>query len=143
MNVEALLGTLDGSGSDAEWAAIHELRTRSDLPELLFRQYAKSKLLGARASCVYHSVRYAATSGPALELGIAATRDRSKVVRYRAAMLLAVAQDRRAIAALQSMAEAYPASATDAAAAIAAIESGNPNRFVDRDNSGKTTLRIS
>jgi hypothetical protein len=57
-------------------------------------------------------------------------------------MLLAVAQNPVAIPALEAMKKKYSDSSSDADAAIAAIQSGNPNRYVDRENSGLVTLRI-
>lgn len=142
INVELLLSQLDGSGSDIEWNAIEQLRALPNLPDMLLKHYSQSKSFSARAACVYHSVRYAKTSKSALELGLRAVLDRSKIVRYRAAMLLVVAQSPVAIPALEAMKEKWKASASDAEAAIAALNSGNPNRFVDRENTGLVTLRI-
>jgi hypothetical protein len=140
--IETLLAKLDGSGSDAEWTAILQLRTLDHLPELLLAKYQRSKHFGARAACVYHCLRHASKNESAFKLGLAATEDRSKVVRNRAAMLLAVAQNAAAIPALESMKTRYKESAADAEAAIKAIKNRDPNLYVDRKNSGMVTLNI-
>lgn len=141
-DISALLSQLDGSGSDAEWKAVEQLRALPNLPDVLLDHYTRSTRFGARAACVYHSVRYARTSKSAFELGLLAVRDKSKVVRYRAALLLAVAQHPAAIPALEAMKTKWSVSAPDAEAAIAALHSGNPNRFADRENTGLVTLCI-
>ena len=139
---EALLAQLDGSGSDAEWAAVKSLCAFEDLPALLLHWYGQSRKLGARASCVYHSLPYAKGNESAFKLGVIATADRSKVVRYRAAMLLAIAQNPAAIPSLEALSE-NEESRPDALAAINAIRLRNPNLFVDRDGSGQVTLNVS
>ncbi len=141
-DVELLLSQLDGSGSDAEWKAIEQLRSLPSLPNLLVDKYGQSKSFGARAACVYHCVRYATTSKAAFELGLRAVCDKSKVVRYRAAMLLAVAQHPEAIPALDAMKDKYRESTADAEAAIEALRTRNPNRYVDRENTGLVTLHF-
>src|SRR5512145_2286641 len=93
MAIESLLQRLDGSGSDDEWAAAKELRTFGNaLPELLLRKYRAAREWRVRSSCVYHALRYARECEASVTLGREAIRDRSKVVRYRACMLLAYAQ---------------------------------------------------
>lgn len=138
---EDLLAALDGSGSEAEWRAVKELRDREDLPELLLEHYRTAKNWGTRAACIYHSIRYAQESQAAFDLGVTALNDRSKVVRYRAAMLLAVAQRPDAIPWLERMV-ASGNSMKDGQAAIAAIRDENPDRYVDRDGSGRVSLNI-
>ena len=143
MNARALLACLDGSGSDVEWAAVSELRARADVCKLLLSHFRASSKWQVRASCVYHATRYAGSDENAFLLGVLATRDRSEVVRYRAAMLLAVAQRDSGIEPLRVMQSHYRKSAPDAAAAISAIEGRNRNLFVDRDGSGMTTLVVN
>ncbi len=140
--IEALLEKLNGSGSDEEWRAISKLRGLDNLPDVLLEKFQRSKRYGARASCVYNCIRYATTSDSAFQLGLAATNDRSRVVRYRAAMLLAVAQNEAAIPYLESMKLKHKESFADADSAILAILHGNPNLFVDRNNSGMVKLNI-
>jgi hypothetical protein len=139
---DALLGKLDGSGSDDEWNAIAQLRKLHEFPDLLVAKYRESKHYGARATCVYHCLRYATTNEAAFQLGLEACRDRSMVVRYRAAMLLAVAQRPDALPSLRSMMAKFPTSSADAQAAISAIVRRNANLYVDRENSGMVSLTI-
>lgn len=143
MNARALLECLDGSGSDVEWAAVSELRRRKDVCGLLLSHFRVSSKWQVRASCVYHATRYAERDESAFLLGVLATRDRSQAVRYRAAMLLAVAQRDTGIEPLRVMQSLYKKSAHDAAAAICAIEGKNRNLFVDRDGSGMTALVVN
>ena len=137
--VDKLLQVLDGRGSDSEFTAIQALASREALPELLLLVYRSAKAWGVRASCVYHAIHYAANNESAFTLGLEGATDRSRVVRYRACMLLAVAQRSEAIPTLVKAAE-LPGTSEDATAAIDAIRSGNHNFFVDRDHSGKVKL---
>jgi hypothetical protein len=138
---QLLLDRLDGSGSDAAWAAIAELRHRTDLPELLLGKYRQSRRWSERAACVYCALPYARESSVALELGLLALDDKSKQVRYRATMLLAYAQRREALGPLRKLL-GQGRSAEDASAAIDAIESKNHHYFVDREHSGMMTMNI-
>jgi hypothetical protein len=122
---------------------MRSLKAVPGLPDLLLAQYGKSKRFGQRASCVYHAMFYAKASKSALALGVAATSDKSKVVRYRAAMLLAIAQSASALPALTAMKAKFSDTAADADAAIRAIEGHNPNWFVDRDRTGLITLNVA
>ena len=142
--IESLLNNLDGRGSDREWEAVKQLRGLREFPEHLLRHYRRSRRFGARAACVYHCAPFADSNQSALTLGILALEDKSKVVRYRAALLLAIAQKTEAIPALEAMRQRHQSneSAEDAVAAITAIRTKNRNRFVDRENSGMVTLNI-
>jgi hypothetical protein len=137
-----LLDALDGSGSDREWSAVSRLRLLPDFPELLLERYGRATRAAERASCVYHATRYSRSSAAAFDLGILALSDRSKVVRYRAALLLAWSQNRAALVPLSDL-HARGRSVEDAKAAIESIVTGDPNRFVDREGSGKLTLVIA
>ena len=139
--VDKLLMQLDGSGSNNEWKAIERLRSINNFPDLLLERYKHSKKWNERASCVYHSTRYAKERASSLQLGILALKDKSKIVRYRATMLLAVSQKVEAIKPLEELL-ASELSTSDAAAAIKAILEQNQNLFVDRENSGKMFLKI-
>jgi len=141
-----LLEELDGSGSDREWMAVEELRRKlgDNLPCYLHQKYKLERKAAPRSSCVYHSVRYARTSQEAIELGLAAIFDRSKIVRYRGCMLLAYAQKRDVLPKLKQALEAIPRNSyDDLLAAIDAIEYENHNYFVDRDHSGLITLNVA
>jgi HEAT repeat protein len=145
LDIEAALGRLDGSGSDGEWAAAHFLRQTigEQLPGLLLKKYRSARKAGERASCVYHSMRYARTNADAVQLAREALKDSAQPVRYRACMLLAYAQDEASLDALrEALSKAPTNSQEDLAAAIDAIVSRNHNYFVDRDHSGKTTMNI-
>ena len=142
----AALDTLDGSGSDAEWAAVETLRREAGdrVPSLLLAKYRSGCEAGVRTSCVFHATRYARTNEDAVQLGREALRDRSKVTRYRACLLLAYSLRRDTLEDLRAaQAEAPKESQEDIRAAIDAIENGNSNFFVDRDHSGKVVLTVS
>ena len=143
--IEQLLDRLDGTGSDDEWSAALELRTRlgKDLPDLLLSRYRHAKKWATRSSCVYHAIRYANDSDAAVELALLAINDRAKVVRYRACMLVACSQRKDLLPRLRRLlTDVENDTKADLLAAIDAIESQNHNYFVDRDHSGMTTLTI-
>lgn len=142
---ETLVEQLNGSGSDAEWAAVKQLRKLESFPRLLLERFRSSSGWRTRSSCVYHAVRYARASDDAVTLGTEAMRDKAKIVRYRGCMLLAYSQRPEVLPALkQALGVANKeADREDLRAAIDAIESGNHNFFVNRDHSGKMTLTIS
>lgn len=144
--LETLLNNLDGSGSDQEIHAVRELGklVGSALPALLLKKYRVSKKWQARSSCVYHSIRYARDVEESVQLGIEALSDKSKVVRYRACMLLACSLSKNAVSFLKELELRASDSETqaNAHAAIDAIENQNTNYFVDRDHSGKVRLNF-
>ncbi|WP_347989510.1 hypothetical protein [Methylomonas sp. AM2-LC] len=144
--LEVLLNNLDGSGSDIEINAIRELRklVGSGLPALLLNKYRVSKKWQVRSSCVYHSICYARDVEESVQLGIEALSDKSKVVRYRACMLLACSLNKNAISVLKELELLASDSETqaNAHAAIDAIENQNTNYFVDRNHTGKVKLNF-
>lgn len=144
MTVDELLMQLDGSGSDAEWAAATKLRERDDLPRLLLEKFRTSRAWKVRSSCVYHAIRYAQRNADSVAIGKEAIADKSKVVRYRGCMLLAYSQKKEVLPVLRHALEttADAEGRADLLAAIDAIESGNHNFFVDRERTGKTTMEI-
>ena len=142
---QRLLDCLDGRGSDVEWRAIQSLRQLAGdrLPELLLARYRSSRLAGPRSSCVFHATKFARSSDDAVQLGLEALQDRSKVVRYRAFGLLAYSQRRSLVDHLRAHVGAVSeASRADLLAAIDALEQGNHHLFVDREHSGKVTWNI-
>lgn len=144
-HIEALLNLLDGTGSDAEWAAVLELRTLgSKLPQLLGEHFHRSRSWKVRSSCVYHAMRYAKESDTAVVIGLAAIKDKAQAVRYRGAMLLAYSQRKDVLAKLHEARAALQGKqgADDMMAAIDAIESENHNYFVDRTHSNNVTMTI-
>lgn len=145
VDIEQLFGKLDGSGSDEEWNAVVELRSLlgENLPDRLLHLYGQAKAAATRSSYVYHSVRYARQSDAAVKLALLAVRDRAKVVRYRACMLLACSQRKSLLPILRDLLAVVVADTkADLLAAIDAIESQNQDYFVDRDHSGLTTLTV-
>lgn len=105
--------------------------------------YPTAKRWRQRASFLYRSVRYAKESKSARELAVQALADKSREVRYRACMLLAVSQDRQVLPALRATLS-HPDAQTraDVAAAIDAIERRNHNYFVDRGHTGMINLVV-
>ena len=123
-DVEQLLDRIDGSGSDEEWKAVFELRSRlgENLPDRLLSRYRLAKQWSVRSSCVYHAVRYAKASDTAVELALLAIKDKAKVVRYRACMLLACSQRKGLLPRLQDLIANTPEDTK--ADVLAAIETG-------------------
>lgn len=144
--VESLLDCLDGSGSDTEWDAVNILRDGlgQALPILLLHRFLVAKKWGHRASLVYHAVRFAKQSQEAVDLGLIAVKDKSKVVRYRGCMLLACSLRKDIVPKLCQLAgEAPEDTKADILAAIDAIEHDNQNYFIDREHTGLTELKVS
>jgi HEAT repeat protein len=143
---QKLLDYLDGRGSDVEWRAIQSLQQLAGarLPELLLEKYRSSRLAGPRSSCVYHATKFARASEDAVQLGLEAMNDRSKVVRHRALGLLAYSQRRNLLDHLRTYLNTVDeASRADLLAAMDAHEQGNHHLFVDRERSGKVTWNIA
>ena len=141
-----ILDGLDGTGSDVEWATVEELRRNAgdQLPTMLLEKYRSSATAAVRASCVFHATRYSRAISDAVALGLEALGDRSKVVRYRACLLLAYSQQTKVLPALRAaLARAPVQSKADVLAAIDAIENRNHHYFVDRDHSGKVKLNVN
>ncbi|MBK8255999.1 MAG: hypothetical protein IPK82_25445 [Polyangiaceae bacterium] len=141
----SLLQQLDGSGSDLEWTAVYKLRELgSEFATLLRERYRSTKTWKARAGCLFHAARYARVSEDAFQLGVEALSDKSKPVRYQAALLLAYSQREDALPALRAAVSKVESDtgAADLRAAIDAIESRNHHYFVDRNHTGKITLTI-
>lgn len=141
---EELLRQLDGSGSEAERRAINQLRaTRTPLPRLLLLKFRNSPKWRVRTACVYYCLAYAKTCDDAVTLGREAIADRSKVVRYRGCMLLALSQRRDVLSDLNQRLVGSTGSDTEnIRAAIDAIEHQNHNYFVDPDHTGRISLTL-
>lgn len=143
--IESLLDHLDGSGSDEEWNAVKVLHTSlgNQFPSYLLQRFRGAKKWGSRSSLIYHATKYAKVSEKAVELGLLAIKDKSKVVRYRGCLLLACAQSKEILSELrQALNVTSNDTKLDILAAIDAIEHQNQNYFVDRDHSGQITLNI-
>lgn len=135
---------LDGCGVDEEYDLIRAQKTElgAKFPELMLETYKLSRKWRVRVSCVFFSIHYARDSVAAVQLGLQAIKDRSKVVRYRACMLLAWSLRTDALPTLrEALAQSEsPETMADLEAAIDAIENNNSNYFVDRDHSGRVTM---
>jgi hypothetical protein len=146
VSVEALLECLDGSGSQKERDAVTALRriVGNDLPKYLLAKYRTSKRWQQRAACVFRALAHARESEEAVVLGREAIRDRSKVVRYRAGMLLAHAQRADVIPELRQLLteKRDEPDLEDVRAALDALDNRNPNHYVDRDHSGMVTMAV-
>ena len=149
MSYEEFKPLLDrlGGAIDDEWEAWHDLKRQAgaEAPRLLRQHYQNSRKWQARVSCLYHAIAYARHFPEAVQLGREALGDRSKVVRYRACMLLAVSLDKASLPVLRN-AETQTGQDEETIgnirAALKAIENQNHHLFVDRDNSGKMTLNV-
>ena len=127
-------------------ALLREAKTRvgtKNFGKLLFEEYLKSRSWRIRAVCVYHCIGRPRTDDHSYRIGLEGIKDKSRVVRYRACMLLAVAQRDEALPHLRKLLlHSDEASVADARAAIDAIENRNKNFFVDRDHSGMIELDV-
>lgn len=149
MSYEEFKPLLDRLGGpiDDEWEAWHDLKRQAGVaaPQLLRQHYRNSRKWQVRVSCLYHAIAYARHFPEAVELGREALSDRSKVVRYRACMLLAVSLDKASLPALrnaESESDQDEETIGNIRAALNAIENQNQHLFVDRENSGKMTLNV-
>ena len=127
---------------DAAWLKLRPLG--AGVVPYLAEAYRAFRTWQGRASLVYHSVRFARTEEEAYRLGLAATQDRSWVVRHQACTLLAYALRRDAIPALEELIDSQDErTIADARAAIDAIEHQNHHLFLDRQHTGKVFLGIT
>lgn len=140
---DALLAQLS-KDEDVELAALDQLKLcfKERLPDELLSYYRLSKDANARLACVYYSLPFAKKSKAAFDLGVLALTDRSKEVRFRACMLLALSQKKEAIPDLRQASDKVNDAETkgNIFAAIDAILSNNQNYFVDRDHTGQVFL---
>src|SRR5262245_6255061 len=104
----------------------------------LAESYHRMRKWQGRLACVFYLIKYARSHDEAFHVGVAALQDRATLARYRACMLLANAQRPDAGPHLRQLLS-HPDKKTseDAAAAIDAIESQNPDYFVDRTHTGQ------
>jgi hypothetical protein len=125
--VHKYLTYLDGRSPSDEHEAIAKLDALgADIPGLMMKRYKISRRWSDRASCVKHCIKYAKTNKDAYQIGITALRDKSKLVRHKACMLLSVAQKKEAIEHLKDLLS-DEASREDAVAAIDVLLNLNNN----------------
>lgn len=138
--IEQLLDRL-GEGTEKAHDAIERAKAPrwKTMPTHLLRRYRQAKKWQERVTDVFLALPYARTDPDALVLGIEALGDKSKVVRYRACMLLAYSLSRTAIPQLKARLQSEDDRMTiaDLKAAIDAIEHNNHHYFVDREHSNQ------
>ena len=135
------LDTRRSSEEELAWARLRPLGS-AVVPHLA-EAYPRFRTWQGRASLLYHAIQYARTEEAAFQLGLAALRDRSFVVRYRACMLVAYSLRDEAVPLLEDLLQhPEPRTAADAGAALDAIRQQNHHLFLDRDHSGKVFLRV-
>jgi hypothetical protein len=136
--IRAAVKNLDTASSSAEqlaWLKLEPLGI-AVVPYLAEAYPSFRKWLG-RTSLVYHAIRYARSSEESFQLGLAALKDKSRVVRYRACGLLAYSLRRDAMQSLTAASNHSDSKTVeDALAAIDSIMNKNHNLFVDRSHSG-------
>ncbi|HYC44885.1 MAG TPA: DUF4265 domain-containing protein [Burkholderiales bacterium] len=145
-DVAALLANLTGKGDAKEHDAIRALQAHDPdgVPAALLRHYEQSGRAGPRSAAVFFATPYARWSDDAYRLGVRALGDRSKIVKFRAAELLAFSLRPNAVPALRAASEAETDAGTRShfLAAIDAIEARNHNYFRDREHSGMVSWEI-
>ena len=139
VKLRSALIRLGDSNPDVNRGAIRELEKLGvDLPKVLLAHYRKSGAWRARVSCVFFAVPYARTSDDAVQLGIEALKDRSRIVRYRACSLLAYSFRDNALPYLRALLNHSDSSTVeDACAGIDCIEHKNHHWFMDRGHTGR------
>lgn len=141
--VNELFAKVDGSGSDKSWAAIRELKQilGTEFAQEALRRFSTEKRWNFRAALIYHCIAFSKFDAHAFQIGLSGIFDRSKAVRFRASMLLAVSQNRGALKKLEEAKKKLPETESgDLVAAMDAITNKNQHFFLDRDHSGKTFL---
>jgi hypothetical protein len=141
---EALLDSLDGSGSDAERETVSAIRRLSgdNAPREFLQHFRRSKKAEQRVACVYYAQPYARWNADALQIGLEGIEDRSKMVRFRAFELLAIAQNFDVLPRIQqALRDAKDAAeAEDAKACQCAILTQNHNCYRDRSCTGNVSF---
>ncbi len=142
--IEFLIEQLCAGTAEESFLASRELNQTlgKKLPTFLLTKYRESNKWNARLSCVFHSLRYAPDSNDAYQLGVEALLDKSKPVRYRACMLLAISLNADAIPHLWKLIQSNK-SVEDAKAAIDAIKNQNIHYFLDRKHTGKVKIKFN
>lgn len=138
--IRAAVKLLDTASTSAEELAWLELKPLGiAVVPYLEDAYASFKKWQGRTSLVFHSIRYGRTSEEAFQLGLAALKDKSTVVRYRACGLLAYSLRQDALPSLTAACgNADSKTVADAVAAMDAIRNRNHHLFVDRSHSGSS-----
>lgn len=130
------------SSEEEAWEVLKPLGV--DLMPLFLEIYPKTRQWRGRVSMIFHAIKYARISEEAFELGILALEDKSKVVRYRACMLVAYSLRKDALPHLEKLLS-YSDNETveNSKAAIDAIRTQNHHYFIDREHSGMKKWNVS
>ena len=109
------------------------------LPELMLKEYRNASNYLVRVRCVWISTGYCRRNDAAVELGKLALLDKSKVVRYRARVLLACSLKYDAIPDVKQAIERSKdqKERQELLAVLDAIENQNHTYFWDLDHGGK------
>lgn len=139
--LQKLLESFTGTGSEAERRAVRLLQTslHSNFPAQMLEIYRAATRYQVRLCCVFYSLPYCRWSADTLQLGIDATRDKSKFVRYRAYELLAYSQKEEAAKYINALIAAISKEEIkdeDLKACHLALSRKNFNCFMDRTCSG-------
>ena len=141
--IRALVARIDPSGS-VEQIAIREefgVLAGARLPEFILEVFRDARRAKLRATLLIHCGIYARESDAAFDVALLAARDRSRLVRYHGLQMLAFSQRQDRLSDLQDLAQDMPEdSRGDLEAAIYAIQSVEPNHFVDRGGRGNHTF---
>jgi hypothetical protein len=135
--VERLVQARTVGQQDEAWDALRPLGPV--VVPYLVDAYPTARRAEARTALVYHCIRYARTSEEAFQLGLLALNDRARPVRHRACGLLAYSLRHDALPALRLAAQHQDIdTATEARAAIRAIEGHDHHLYIDRSGSGRS-----
>jgi hypothetical protein len=133
----AEMDTANNLQKENAWLRIRDLG-QAVVPYLA-EAYPRFKKWQGRVALVFHLIRFGRSSDVAYQLGLAALRDRSTMVRYRGCGLLAYSLRRDALPHLEELlANTDEKTVADSRAAIDAIMNQNHHYFQDRNHSGRT-----
>lgn len=136
------LDTAQSQEGEAAWDQLRPLGAA--VVPFLADVYPRARKWQGRVALVYHSIRYARVSEAAFKLGVAALRDKSTVVRYRACGLCSYSLRTDAIPHLEALL-CHPDTSTaeHAKAAIDAIQHKNHHYFIDRNHTGRSFIEVN
>jgi hypothetical protein len=137
----AAIDSKDSVARDAAWERLRGLEER--LLPFLQEFFPRARRFEARRDIAFQCIRYARDSEIAFEIGLAAIRDKSAVVRYRGCCILAYSLRVEAVPPLRVLEKHADArTVADARAAIDAIVHRNHHYFIDRGHSGQSFWEV-
>lgn len=129
----------DWDANEAVWPIMKPLGVQ--VVPFLLESYSDFRHWQGRVCLVHHAARFSRISEESFRLGLAATSDRSKRVRFSACLLLAYSLRRSALEYLRPLLDFSDTETVEnARAAITAIEMQNHHLFKDRF--GRGTLLV-